>query len=341
MVKDIDIKVEPNPIVNLGPDREMCIYDTVRLYGDVLPSNFNNYTYAWSPTANIVNIYPNEVIFNGTSSAVYTLNVTTPAGCIGSDNVQITVWPVDFAAVNPAYKGMCPGDSILYNIQGVNITGITWEPQTHLTDYNISNPICYPTTSLIYTIYVQDNHTCVDTLNAEVFVAQNAVLDAGPNITLYPGDIHSFNPNTNCITVNWKPSAYLSATNIPNPVISNATVSQQYVVNGVTDYGCVVTDTVEVTVDPNSYINLPNAFTPGSQTNPKFSVDKLGLATLNSFRIYNRWGNLVYESTNILDGWDGRYKDQAQPMDTYIYSIDAVTSDGKKFQKTGNVLLIR
>lgn len=343
MVKDISIKLEPNPIVSLGPDREMCRYDTIRLFGDVQPASFSPYTYTWSPTTDLVTIADNEKIFNGSGPTTsYTLSVSTPAGCVGQDNITLTVWPVDFAAVTPAYKGICPGDSILYNVTGPNITGYTWEPSFNLTDATISNPICYPTSSTIYTIYANDIHNCTDTLVAEIFVAQSAVLYAGPDFTLYPGDVYTFNPNTNCTNFTWTPSTYLSATNIANPEVSNASVSQQYIVTGTTDYNCVVRDTVEMTASAVSLINLPNAFNPASKDGKNtFSVDKLGLAKINDFSIYNRWGNKVFQTVDINTGWDGTYLNADQPMGTYIYTIDAVTSDGKKFIKTGNVTLIR
>jgi len=62
---------------------------------------------------------------------------------------------------------------------------------------------------------------------------------------------------------------------------------------------------------------------------------------LNYFRIYNRWGELVFETKQIEKGWDGRYKGKPQLLGVYVYTIDAVTSTGKRFYKQGNITLIR
>ncbi|HTM67206.1 MAG TPA: gliding motility-associated C-terminal domain-containing protein, partial [Flavipsychrobacter sp.] len=82
-------------------------------------------------------------------------------------------------------------------------------------------------------------------------------------------------------------------------------------------------------------------FTPGSAPNEILKINRRGDATLKYFRIYNRWGTKVFETTDINEGWDGKYKGSVQPMGVYIYMIDATTQAGKHFYKQGNVTLIR
>jgi gliding motility-associated-like protein len=86
---------------------------------------------------------------------------------------------------------------------------------------------------------------------------------------------------------------------------------------------------------------MPNAFAPGNGTNNTFKVSKRGIAQLRYFRVYNRWGNLVFETNDINQGWDGRYKEKEQPTGVYVYSIEAITNTGNIFSKNGNVTLIR
>jgi gliding motility-associated-like protein len=91
----------------------------------------------------------------------------------------------------------------------------------------------------------------------------------------------------------------------------------------------------------NPLLDVPNAFTPG-----RFGVDAIikvvgfGIAKMD-WRIYNRWGQLVFESNNPYDGWDGTYKGQVQPMDVYGYTLDAQFSDGSHVVKKGDITLIR
>jgi gliding motility-associated-like protein len=94
-------------------------------------------------------------------------------------------------------------------------------------------------------------------------------------------------------------------------------------------------------VNPGTLLALPNAFSPGTGINNLFKIIKRGEATLNYFRIYNRWGNLVYESSNIDEGWDGTYNGKPQPFDVYVFEIEAQTGNGTIFHKHGNVTLVR
>ena len=86
---------------------------------------------------------------------------------------------------------------------------------------------------------------------------------------------------------------------------------------------------------------LPNAFAPGNGPNNLFKIIKRGIAPLRYFRVYNRWGNIVYESNNIDAGWDGTYNGKPQPFGVYVYEVEAVTSIGSIFHKRGNVTLVR
>jgi gliding motility-associated-like protein len=92
---------------------------------------------------------------------------------------------------------------------------------------------------------------------------------------------------------------------------------------------------------PDSYIGMPNAFTPKGEKNKIFRPSHLGDMTLKYFGIYNRWGIKLFETTDVNMGWDGNYKGEPQPMGVYIYIIEAATAKGQKFHKQGTVTLIR
>jgi gliding motility-associated-like protein len=97
---------------------------------------------------------------------------------------------------------------------------------------------------------------------------------------------------------------------------------------------------MDVLVNP-TILDMPNAFTPGHGNNGVFKVTKRGIASLKEFSIYNRWGNKVFSTTNIDEGWDGTFNGKPQPMGTYVYVIDAQTDSGRSFNQKGNVTLIR
>jgi gliding motility-associated-like protein len=127
------------------------------------------------------------------------------------------------------------------------------------------------------------------------------------------------------------------------------TVSHQYNATG-TFQACLVaasengcTDTICKPVEAliNPLLDVPNAFTPGRfGQNSIITVKGFGIAKMN-WRIYNRWGKLIFETHDRHAGWNGTYNGQIQPMDVYAYTLDVEFSDGKTLRKTGDITLIR
>lgn len=96
---------------------------------------------------------------------------------------------------------------------------------------------------------------------------------------------------------------------------------------------------VEALIDP--LLDVPNAFTPGRfGRNSYISVAGFGISKM-TWRIFNRWGKVVFETNNRKIGWDGTYNGQPQPMDVYAYTLDVEFFDGRKLRKTGDITLIR
>ena len=107
------------------------------------------------------------------------------------------------------------------------------------------------------------------------------------------------------------------------------------------NYGCsdTVCSTVQAIIIP--LLDVPNAFTPnGDGVNDQVTVRGFGISKLN-WRIYNRWGTLVYQSASVKTGWDGRYKGVLQPQEVYTYILDVLFSDGTRYQKKGDITLLR
>jgi gliding motility-associated-like protein len=106
-------------------------------------------------------------------------------------------------------------------------------------------------------------------------------------------------------------------------------------------FGCTETVCHEVQSLITPLLDVPNAFTPGRfGQNSTVRVQGFGIARM-TWRIYNRWGQVVYESNNRKGGWDGTFKSQPQPMDVYAYTLDVEFTDGTKIRKTGDITLIR
>ena len=88
-------------------------------------------------------------------------------------------------------------------------------------------------------------------------------------------------------------------------------------------------------------IYCPNAFTPnGDGRNDKWNVEGENIASIKFF-IYDQWGELLFTSTSLQNGWDGTYKGTKEPVGVYVYNVDAVMNDGQNIRKKGTITLLK
>jgi gliding motility-associated-like protein len=120
------------------------------------------------------------------------------------------------------------------------------------------------------------------------------------------------------------------------------TDSVRYYVTATSKYGCTGTGTVLVKVfKTGPDIFVPNAFTPGGATNNLFRPVPVGISSLSFFRVYDRQGQLVYETTRIGDGWNGYINGHMETTGTYVWMVQGTTYTGKIVFRKGTMILIR
>jgi len=346
IVDSFHIDVQPNPIVFAGGNRKVCQYDTLHLSAQVSPNWYSKYIFKWGPGTYLDDPTKQNIIFTAGDTTNLYVTVTTTAGCTGSDSVIVVVYPGSYDS-SFADILVCPGDSLnlrpnMYyqdSLAGVVAT-YQWHPGTYFTDSTATMPWLHAVTSMGFTAIGTSQYGCLDTFKFNVQVVPNAVIFLGDSVVLHPGQSYHIPTKTNCSYFSWFPSVGLNDTSYADPVASPPT-STNYIVHAATDEGCKVVDSISIRVDPSTILAVPNAFTPGAGINASLFIIKLGVATLDHFRIYNRWGNKVFETSNINEGWDGNFNGKAQPFDVYMYQIEATTSAGTKFNMQGNVTLIR
>ena len=338
-VQTLKVDVEPNPtgiVIKAEPATVMCQYDTIVLHAVVSPSSFN-FTYTWTPAGDLLYAGGPSNAYFGDTSATITVTATTPIGCVAKDSIRLIVYPGNFSAVLTQDTGICPKDTVQLGVEG----GIsyTWLPGYGLSDSTSAHPLASPQTTTLYTVIAKDMHGCTDSQLVKVAVYPAAVLVLPDSVNIYPGESYAMEPGGNCLYYQWFPSSGLSAADISNPLM-RPEVRTRYFVDARTEHGCPISDSVDVLVK-ETVIDIPNAFTPGGEGNTIFKPAKRGIANLNYFKVFNRWGQMIFETTDIEKGWDGTFHDKAQPLGVYTYIISAVTDSGKPFIKEGNVTLLR
>jgi gliding motility-associated-like protein len=195
--------------------------------------------------------------------------------------------------------------------------------------------------SVDITYIVNDTASCVigDTIAINIF--PNPTVNAGLDVEILSGTSTILNAS-GAIDYIWTPDLGLTNVNTATPQASPL-LATNYVVEGTDINGCKDVDTVLVTVKSALCpIAIPTGFTPNNDgVNDIFRV--ISRCTIQNFNllIINRWGELVFESKDQSTGWDGVYKDREQQINTYVYYITGIFSNGEKVNLTGTITLLR
>ena len=142
----------------------------------------------------------------------------------------------------------------------------------------------------------------------------------------------------------WSPATDLSNPDIADPVgrYGPDVSSIGYLVTATDSFGCYGTDSIHITIAPTlPDFYVPNAFTPGANSNNLFRPICIGISSLEYFRVFNRWGQLVYSTSQIGQGWDGRIQGKLQETNAYLWVLKGMDYTGKVISKSGTVVLIR
>lgn len=139
----------------------------------------------------------------------------------------------------------------------------------------------------------------------------------------------------------WAPATGLDNATSYTPVFTHDKETV-YTIQLKTAAGCITIDTQVVKINKNIVIYVPNAFTPNADSrNDVLKPFMIGIKELVYFRIYNRWGEMVFETKNINEGWDGRYKGNPLQSHTLVWALRGIGADNKTYNAKGSTILIR
>ena len=332
------IVVNPPPTANAGPNASICSGQQTTLNGT------GGLTYNWMPG----NLSGNSVIVTPTTTTTYTLTVTDANGCTATSMVTITVsvCSLPTAALNVSDNMICESSCVNFTDMSTGTpTGWSWSfPGATPATSTLQNPtnICYNTPGNYSVTLISTNAFGSDTIvmnNYMVVGAQNNV-DAGAYVTIAIGNSTTLNASGGVGTYSWSPATGLSCTSCQSPLAS-PTVTTTYTVSYTNAFGCMSTDTVTVDVIIAYSIFIPSAFSPnGDNVNDILWVRGAGIKTLN-FVVYDRFGEKVFESSNINDGWDGTFHGKDMNTGIYVWYVNADFYDGTTQTLKGDVSLVR
>ncbi|HUR12681.1 MAG TPA: PKD domain-containing protein [Flavitalea sp.] len=329
----VRVRVVDFVTLNAAPDSTICQSDPVQLVasGDGLQ-------FTWTPAASLNDSRIKSPVATPLGTTVY--SVTARIGkCATTDNITIRTIPYPVANAG-ADTTVCFEDTATLR---ASITGsrFLWNPTSTLSNGTILNPNAFPRTTTAYTLTVFDTLGCPKPMNDIVNVTVRSKIKAfsgnDTNVVVgQPLQLRGFGAELFL----WVPSTGLNRNDIANPVAvlqSNVT----YVMRAYTVEGCFAYDTMSVRVfKTRPDIFVPTAFAPNGK-NRIFRPIPVGISEFDYFRVYNRWGQLVFSSKEANRGWDGTVGGKPQDTGSYAWMVRGKDFTGKVVEKKGTVVLIR
>ena len=298
---------------------------------------------------------------NAPITATITVTPTAAGSCLGIPQIfTITVNPIPNTVIPPSqilcngkatnainFSGLVSGTNFSWTNNNTSI-GLAASGNGNISAFDAINLTSVPVTAVI--TVTPSAAGCSGIAHTFTIIVQPMpTVDLGPDLNLSTGSIVTLNTvvqNGPIINWAWTPATGLSCTNCPSPVLKvTNNISYQVIVTN--NYGCVARDNISIlTFCKNSQVFVPNAFTPdGDGLNDVLMVRGKGIF-VKSFRIFNRWGELVFEKTDFNPndkqfGWDGRVRGILASPDVFVFTAEVVCDNGVNYTYKGNSTLLK
>ncbi len=308
------VTVEKPILFNIGDDTSLCIGSSVLLQA---PTGYASYLWQDGSTS---------TSYNANSAGTYYVTVTDTIGCKGSDTSTVKIYPKD--SINLGNPIICSGKAVVLNAGDGFIAYLWQDGTTSQTDT--------AKTGGLYSVTITDSGGCHASDSALVRGAVAPVISLGDDTALCKPFNKVLNPGAGFVSYLWLDSATNITSTTPTYLV---TTTGKYSVTVVDSNGCSAKDSIEIG-DKCPEIQFPNAFTPGAGTNAIFQGFGSNVLSYD-LRIYSRWGQLIFETNDVDNGWDGMYNGLPEPIGVYVYVAQYVGVDKITHLIKGNITLLR
>ena len=335
------VEAYPLPVLQLSPDTFLCRGKTTSL-----SANGAN-RYKWIPAAEVSCDSCASTLAKPAASTQYILTGTSLQGCSSRDSIKVNVVQPLAIAYSSAAK-LCIGQSKKLQANGAGT--YVWSPSAGLDNTVTATPVAQPDTTTTYRVIGKDDMGCFkDTGYIKLTVYPIPTVNAGVDKTINPGRPVYLDAvySTDVTEVRWNPTGDIFRAG-SNGITVKPIQNTEYKVEVKNAGGCAAEDRVTVFVTCNSEnVFIPNLFSPNNDgVNDIFYPRGAGLFKIKTMRIYNRWGEAVFEKTSFnandpSSGWDGTYKGHILTSDVYIYTIELICNNKSIVAMNGNISLVR
>lgn len=297
-------------VFNIGNDTTLCPEDSY-----IIDLGSAHDTYLWQDGST-------EQYFEVESPGIIWAEVSNVCGSY-SDTLTVDFYPESQYSIGPDTI-ICEGDSVLYT-PGIPSLDLSWSNGSSSSEIH-----AYETG--IYWLELTDLNGCKSYDTAFLTVTPLPDVYLGKDTTIFRGSPVELSTHSNAVSFYW-------STGETTPEIIVDTAGEYWVTAG--RGGCYASDTIQIFEFPDCIVELPTAFTPNNDgNNDILYIRSNGLANVH-LMIFNRFGEMVFETHDAGIGWDGTYKGVNQPVDVYNFYITASCENGHAIKKKGNITLLR
>jgi gliding motility-associated-like protein len=330
-----------NNVVTLEAGTDTTICEGISY---LIPGSSNAAVIAWTPAASLNNPALSAPVASPVVTTMYHVVATTGI-CTREDSIKIKVNPAPIANAGENLS-VCYGN--IYQLNGSGGISFQWSPSTYFNSPStLASPFVKAKENITYYLTVKNEFGCSSLSTDDV------IIKVIPPVKIFAGNDTSvtFNQslqlkvveksNAGVTAYTWLPGTYLNNSTIANPV-ANLPFDYIYIVKGTTPEGCEGFDDIVIKVYKGPEIYVPSGFTPNHDgLNDLVKPIAAGIKEFRYFRIYNRWGQLVFATQNPAIGWDGKINGTDQPSGTFVWMAEAIDYQGHLFNRKGVVTIIR
>ncbi|MCW3005154.1 MAG: hypothetical protein JWQ20_4452, partial [Conexibacter sp.] len=340
----VTVTVNALPIVTIAAAQGTILCGT----GASLPVTASGgATYNWHNNGSLIqNATGAQLTVNTIGS--YTAKAVDAAGCTGIEGNAIVITQLQKPTVVFNYTSYCIGKPISFIDQSVTTNSgqvsYLWNDGNTNTSTSVS-PVFTYNQQAVYNVKLKITPTAcpslADSLTKAVSIDIPVAAIRMPTMNVAMNDQVQLQARTFGTAYQWLPSTGISSANSSNTI---ATISkeQQYTIAISVASGCITVDTILLKVFVANDLLVPNIFSPNNDgQNDKLFVNLVGIKTLQYFRVFNRYGKKLFETTNLGEGWDGKLNGVPQPVDTYIWTAMGMTKEGAPIYREGTITLVR
>jgi gliding motility-associated-like protein len=334
----VQVRVVDHVTLQTMNDTTICRGDTIRLH-----VQSDGLRYNWTPANQVLNATAanSDVVTMANTNYEITASI---GSCTAKDQILVTAVP--YPVADAGLDTTICFDTKAQLLGSTEAIRFIWLPAPTLSNINILNPVASPKTTTAYVLSVNDNKGCpkpgYDTIVVNVlpeikpFAGRDTAVVVNQLLQLQASGGNRYK---------WMP-----ATSLSNPAVANPTATYSAPSPGITykvlvynEAGCVDSAYIKVKVFQTlPTVFVPNAFTPNRDgKNDLLRPIAVGIARIDYFEIFNRWGQLVFRTSTNEHGWDGTIGGKIQPSGTYVWMVKAVDYTGAPYVQRGTIVLVR